>query len=96
MANRNLIHSINIDDLEADLDLDNVFDTEIAKWIGTDQTVDPDTGQGSDAVLQGREPSTGALLRTIALGGDIRDVESGFGSLWVYDNDANTIKRVDL
>jgi small subunit ribosomal protein S1 len=39
MANRNLIHSINIDDLEADLDLDNVFDTEIAKWIGTDQTV---------------------------------------------------------
>lgn len=65
-------------------------------WIGTDQTVDPDTGQGSDAVLQGREPSTGALLRTIALGGDIRDVESGFGSLWVYDNDANTIKRVDL
>jgi small subunit ribosomal protein S1 len=39
MANRNLIHSINIDDLEAGLDLDNVFDTEIAKWIGTDQTV---------------------------------------------------------
>jgi small subunit ribosomal protein S1 len=39
MANRNLIHSINIDDLEADLDLDNVFDSEIAKWISTDQTV---------------------------------------------------------
>ncbi|HEX3152611.1 MAG TPA: 30S ribosomal protein S1 [Gemmataceae bacterium] len=39
MANRNLIHQINIDDLEAELDLDNVFDTEILKWIGTDQTV---------------------------------------------------------
>jgi small subunit ribosomal protein S1 len=39
MANRNLIHQINIDDLEAELDLDNVFDAEILKWIGTDQTV---------------------------------------------------------
>src|SRR5262245_45967447 len=39
MANRNLIHSINIDDLEAGLDLDTQFDAEIAKWIGTDQTV---------------------------------------------------------
>jgi small subunit ribosomal protein S1 len=39
MANRNLIHQINIDDLEAGLDLDHAFDTEIAKWIGTDQTV---------------------------------------------------------
>jgi small subunit ribosomal protein S1 len=39
MANRNLIHQINIDDLEADLNLDQTFDTEIAKWIGTDQTV---------------------------------------------------------
>ena len=39
MANRNLIHSINIDDLEADLDLENIFTDEIAKWITTDQTV---------------------------------------------------------
>jgi small subunit ribosomal protein S1 len=39
MANRNLIHQINIDDLEADLNLDQTFDTEISKWIGTDQTV---------------------------------------------------------
>ena len=39
MANRNLIHSINIDDLEADLDLDNIFDAEISKWISADQTV---------------------------------------------------------
>jgi small subunit ribosomal protein S1 len=39
MANRNLIHSINIDDLEADLNLDEIFQKEIADWVGKDNTV---------------------------------------------------------
>ena len=39
MANRNLIHSINIDDMEDGLDLENIFNEEISKWISTDQTV---------------------------------------------------------
>lgn len=39
MANRNLIHSIGIEDLEAELDLDRVFQQEIEKWVGQDNTV---------------------------------------------------------
>ena len=39
MANRNLIHQIDISDLENDLDLDASFTDEISKWIGTDTTV---------------------------------------------------------
>ncbi len=39
MANRNLIHSINIDDLEADLNLEEDFNKEIAEWVGKDKTV---------------------------------------------------------
>jgi virginiamycin B lyase len=65
-------------------------------WIGDDTTVDPDTGQGSNAVLAQRDPVTGALLRTIAVGGDASALASGFGSLWVFDISANTIRRVSL
>jgi small subunit ribosomal protein S1 len=39
MANRNLIHSINIDDLEADLNLEENWHKEIADWVGKDTTV---------------------------------------------------------
>ena len=37
MANRNLIHQIDISDLEADTEAD--WEKEIAAWIGTDNTV---------------------------------------------------------
>jgi small subunit ribosomal protein S1 len=39
MANRNLIHSINIADLEAEIDYDREFEKEISEWIGKDTTV---------------------------------------------------------
>lgn len=39
MANRNLIHSINIADLEADIDLEDTWQKEIADWVGKDTTV---------------------------------------------------------
>jgi small subunit ribosomal protein S1 len=39
MANRNLIHSINIADLEAEVDYDREFEKEISEWIGKDTTV---------------------------------------------------------
>src|SRR5262245_62214509 len=37
MANRNLIHQIDISDLEGDIDPE--FEKEIAEWIGKDNTV---------------------------------------------------------
>jgi small subunit ribosomal protein S1 len=39
MANRNLIHSINIADLEAEVDYDREWEKEISEWIGKDTTV---------------------------------------------------------
>jgi streptogramin lyase len=65
-------------------------------WIGTNQSVDPDSGQGSDAVLQERNPVTGTLLRTIQIGGNVRNLAAGYGALWVYDATSNSLKRVDL
>lgn len=65
-------------------------------WISDDTTVDPDTFQGSDAVLEQLDPTTGAVLRTIAIGGDATHVISGFGDLWVWDANASTIRRVSV
>src|SRR5688572_13861142 len=39
MANRNLIHQLDISDLENELDLEASFSDEIASWIGQDTTV---------------------------------------------------------
>jgi len=39
MANRNLIHQIDISDLEAAVDYDADFEREIAEWIGKDNTI---------------------------------------------------------
>ncbi len=65
-------------------------------WIGDDTTVDPTSGQGSDAVLAERDPHTGDLLRTVTIGGDAADLCSGFGDLWVFDSSADTIRRVHV
>jgi hypothetical protein len=63
-------------------------------WIGDDTVADPNTGTGSHAVLERRDPSTGALLRRIVIGGDATGLVAGFGDLWVYDANANTIRRI--
>lgn len=63
-------------------------------WEAVDETGDPNTGYGRDGALEQRDPSTGALLRTIALGGDVRAAIGGFGDLWVYDAAAGAIRRV--
>ncbi len=65
-------------------------------WIGDDTTVDPDTGRSSHAVLEQRDPRTGALLRTVTIGGDAFALAAGFGDLWVYDANNNTIRRVHV
>jgi small subunit ribosomal protein S1 len=39
MANRNLIHQINIDDLEAGINLEDDFSKEMDNWVGKDNTV---------------------------------------------------------
>jgi streptogramin lyase len=65
-------------------------------WISDDRSFDQDTFQGSNAVLRQLDPATGAVLRTVAIGGDATDVTSGFGDLWVYDAVASTIRRVDV
>ena len=39
MANRNLIHQIDISDLESEVDYDANFLLEIAEWIGKDNTI---------------------------------------------------------
>jgi small subunit ribosomal protein S1 len=39
MANRNLIHQLDIADLEADINLEEDFQKEITEWVGKDTTV---------------------------------------------------------
>jgi streptogramin lyase len=65
-------------------------------WIGDDTTFDPNSGVGSSAVLDERDASTGVLLQSVPIGGDASDLASGFGSLWVYDAVASTIRRVQV
>ena len=59
-----------------------------------DKAFDPDTGNPIEGSLDARDPVTGALLGTIAVGGDASNVASGFGSLWTYDPGAGTVTRV--
>jgi streptogramin lyase len=65
-------------------------------WISDDTTSDPNTFQGSNAVLEQLDSISGDVLRTVPIGGDAVDVVSGFGDLWVYDSVANTIRRVHV
>jgi virginiamycin B lyase len=65
-------------------------------WVSNDTTFDPNTFRGSDAVVEQLDPVTGAVLRTVAIGGDAADVTSGFGDLWVWDSNASTIRRVHV
>jgi streptogramin lyase len=64
-------------------------------WVAVDQHFDEDTvtpiGGG---VVQERNPATGALLRTISVGGDISWVSPGFGSLWVFDALRHNVRRI--
>ena len=65
-------------------------------WISNDTTFDPDTGAGTGAVVEKLDPVSGAVLRTISLGGDALDLVGAFNDLWVYDSVANTIRRVHV
>ena len=65
-------------------------------WLSDDTAGDPNTGQGTDAVLDQLDPVTGAVQRTIPIGGDATELISGFGDLWVADNNAGTIRRVHV
>ena len=65
-------------------------------WISDDRTFNPDTFQGSDAVLEQLDPISGEVLRTVPIGGDALDIVSGFGDLWVYDSVASTVRRVQV
>lgn len=65
-------------------------------WIGDDTVGDPNTGRGSNAVLERRDPQTGALIRSVPIGGDASALAAGFGDLWVYDAIANTIRRIQV
>ncbi len=65
-------------------------------WASNDTTFDPATFQGSDAVVERLDPVSGAVLRTVSLGGDATAVISGFTDLWVWDANASTIRRVHV
>ena len=65
-------------------------------WEAVDETGDPNTGAGTDGAIEERDPSTGALLRTVSLGGDVRSIVAGFGDLWVFDAAAGAIRRVHV
>lgn len=65
-------------------------------WLSDDTSFDPNTFQGSDAVLDQLDPVTGAVSRTVAIGGDATGLISGFGDLWVWDANASTIRRVHV
>jgi streptogramin lyase len=63
-------------------------------WVAFDGTYDPNSGTGSGGALQERNGSSGALLRTINVGGDADVVRAGFGDLWVVDNTNGFVERV--
>lgn len=63
-------------------------------WLSVDRTVDPNTGVGSNAALERRDSTTGALLSTVAIGGDAAVVRAGFQHIWVYDSIRNTVREV--
>ena len=65
-------------------------------WIGDDTVTDPNTGVGSHAVLERRNPQSGALIRSVPIGGDASSLVAGFGDFWVYDATANTIRRIEV
>jgi streptogramin lyase len=65
-------------------------------WISDDTRFDPDTFRGSAAVLEQLDAATGAVQRTVAIGGDATGVTAGFGDLWVYNANTNTIRRVQV
>ena len=69
-----------------------VLDRQV--WIGRERHVDPDTGAGSQGVLDERNAHTGALLRTVVIEGDPQFVRGGYGDLWVFDARRHSVLRV--
>ncbi len=65
-------------------------------WVGVDRQFDLDSYTGSHGVLEQRAPTTGALLRTVPVGGDVSGLIAGFGSLWVVDGTHPSLRRVDV
>ena len=64
-------------------------------WVAKDTTVDPTTGQGTGGGLDARDGTSGALLGSVVIGGDVSNISAGFGSLWTYDPGRATLRRVD-
>jgi streptogramin lyase len=65
-------------------------------WVSDDTNFDPDTFQGSAAVLERLDPVTGEVERTVAIGGDATGVTAAFGDFWVYNANTNVIRRIDV
>ena len=63
-------------------------------WVAVDKQFDQNTLTGTGGVLEERDPVTGSVLRTISVGGDISQVTSGFGSLWTFDANTHTVRRI--
>jgi hypothetical protein len=64
-------------------------------WVGKDTTVDPTTGRGSGGGIDARDGTSGALLGSVVIGGDVSSIAAGFGSLWTYDPERATLRRVN-
>lgn len=65
-------------------------------WVAVDETYNFDMSTGSHGVLEQRDPEDGELLGTVRLGGDVSEISAGFGSLWIFDRGASTVRRVTL
>lgn len=64
-------------------------------WIVIDRHFDEDTGTGRGATVKRLDPSTGAVLERVPIGGDATTgVFAGFGSLWVSDSTHSRLTRV--
>jgi hypothetical protein len=63
-------------------------------WVSYDKSFDPDTGAAIEGSLDARDPTTGALLGTVSVGGDVSTLGSGFGSLWTFDPGVGKVTRV--
>lgn len=65
-------------------------------WLGVARSFDPNTGIGAESILEQRDASTGALLRTVRIGGDANLLGAGFGAIWVFDANKYTVRRVNV
>ena len=67
-----------------------------ALWAAFDTSFDDQTGTASGGTLDKINPTSGAVERQLAIGGDASVVRAAAGDLWVIDNTNGQITRLHV